>query len=115
MRDHGTAAFADDIGMRDLLRITDVRDIINDVVCVFLEGVIGGAVECGTAAIVVHSQPAADIQEFNLETHLVELGVKPRGLLHSSFYNENIRDLGTDMKMKQFEAMSQVLGFEHFG
>ena len=44
MGDDRTAAFADDIRVRHLLRVADVADVIDDVVGVFLQRVVGGAV-----------------------------------------------------------------------
>src|SRR5437899_9137031 len=70
MRNHRAATFTDDIGMRHLLRVAHISDVINDVVGVLLQRVIGGAVEGGTAAVIIHSQTAADIQKFDRETHL---------------------------------------------
>src|SRR5947209_6784677 len=96
VRDHCATALADDVRMADLLGVADISHIINDVVGVFLEGVIGRTVEGGAAAIIVHAQAAADIYEFDLETHLVKLGIKARRLLHGPFHNENVRNLGAD-------------------
>jgi hypothetical protein len=97
--DDGAAAFADDVRVRHLLGVADIGDVINDVVGVFLQRVIGGTVERGAAAVVIHAQAAADVEKFNGETHLVELGVKPRGFLHGFFNGENIRHLRADMEM----------------
>src|SRR2546430_9676618 len=38
-----STALADNVRMRDLFRVTNVSNIVNDVVGVFLEAVIGGA------------------------------------------------------------------------
>ncbi len=114
MRDDGAAAFADDVRMRHLLRVADVGDVIDDVVGVFLERVIGGAVEGRAAAVVIHAQPAADIHVFDGKTHLVELGVKTRGFLHRFFDGEDVRHLRADVEMEQLEAMAEVLRLQHF-
>src|SRR5437899_5976813 len=82
MRDHGAAALADEVRMANLLGVADIGDIINDVIGVFLERIIGRTVEGGAAAIIVHAQAAAHINEFDLETHLAKLGVKARRLLN---------------------------------
>ena len=50
MRHDGAAALADDGRMRHLLGVADIGDVIDDVVRVFLQGVIRGAVEIGTAS-----------------------------------------------------------------
>ena len=115
MGDDGAAAFADDVRVRDLLGVADIADVINDVVGVFLEGVIGGAVEGRAAAVVIHAESAADVDVLDGEAHFVELGVEPRGLLNGFFYGKDVRHLRADVKMEELEAMAEVLGFEHFG
>ena len=115
VRDDGAAAFADDVRVRHLLRAANVADIIDDVVGVFLQRVVGGAVERRPAAVVIHPQPAADIEVFDLETHLVQLRVKPRGFLHRLLDRENVRHLRADVEMQQLQAMAEVLRLEHFG
>ena len=70
--------------------------------------------EGGPAAVVIHAQPAADVEVFDLKPHLVELGVKARGFLHRLLDDENVRHLRADVEMQQLEAMGEVLRLEHF-
>ena len=114
MRDDGAAAFADDVRVRHFFRVAHVGDVINDVVGVFLQRVIRRAVERRPAAVVIHAQPAADVEIFNRETHLVQLGVKPRRLLHGLFHRENVRHLRADVEMQQLEAMAEIFRLQHF-
>ena len=115
MGDDGAAAFADDIRVRHLLRVAHVRDVINDVVGVFLQRVIDRAVERAPAPVVIHSQAAADIHELDLKTHLVQFRVKARGLLHGLFNRQNVGHLGPDVEMQELETMAEPLGLEQRG
>src|SRR5208337_967470 len=68
-----------------------------------------------TAAVVIHPQATADIEEFDVEAHFAELGVKTGGFLHCPLDNEDVGHLGTDMKVQQLETVGKVFGLEHFG
>ncbi len=114
MGDNCAATLADDVRVRHFLGVADIGDVINDVVGIFLEGVVGGAVEGGPAAIVIHAQTAADVEVFDVKPHLVELGVKPRSFLDGFLDNENVRHLRADMEMQQLEAVGEAFCFEHF-
>src|ERR1051326_1552116 len=87
--DDSAAAFADDIRVRDILGVADIGHVINDVIGIFLERVVGGTVEGGSAAIVIHAQAPTHVYEFNPETHLVKLGVKPGGFLDRLFDDQD--------------------------
>src|SRR6266705_2776697 len=104
----GAATFADDVRMRDLLGVANIGDVIDDVVGVFLECVVGGTVKSRPASIIIHAQAAADIEALDLETHFVEFGVKASGLLNGAFDDENVRDLGANVEVKQFERFSAL-------
>ena len=114
MRDDGAAAFADDVRMRHFLRVANVGDVINDVVRVFLQGVIRRAVKIRAAAVVIHAQPAAHVHEFDRKTHLVQLRVKTRRLLHRFFHRQNVRHLRADVKMQQLQTMAEIFRLQHF-
>src|SRR6266699_1014549 len=100
--------------MRHFLSVADVGDVIHDVVSVLLEGVVGGADESRAAAVVIHAQPAADVQKFDLEPHLEQLGVKSRRFLDGFFDDQNVGHLRADVEMQQFETVPQILGPEQF-
>ena len=115
VRNNGATALADDPRVRHVLGVADIANVIDDVIGVFLKGVVGRAVEGRSAAIVIDTQTAADVHVFNREAHLVELGVKTGGFLHGAFDNKDVRHLRADVKMKELEAVAEVLGFEHLG
>ena len=95
-------------GMRHLLGVANVGDVIDDVVGVFLEGVVGRAVEGRAAAVVIHAQAAAHIEILDVETHLVKLGVKARRFLHRLLDRQNVRHLRADVEMEQLETMREI-------
>ena len=101
----GATAFADDVRVRHLLRVANVADVINHVVGVFLQGVIGRAVERGPAAVVIDTEAAADVDVFDRETHLVKFAVETGGLLDGLFDGENVRHLRADVKMDELETV----------
>ena len=109
--DDGAAAFADDVRVRHLLGVADVGDVIDDVVGVFLQRVIGRAVEGRPAAVVIHAQAAADVEVFDREAHLVQLGVKARGLLHRLL---DVRMSGTCEPMWKCSSLKQWPRFSAF-
>ena len=72
MRDDGAAAFAHDLRMRDPFRIAHVHDVLHDVVRVFLQRIIGGAIELAARTIVIDAQSAADIEITELMPDLAQ-------------------------------------------
>src|SRR5438270_1689784 len=111
MRDNGAAAFADNGRMRDALGIAHVHDVPDNVVGVFLEGIIGGAVEIAARSVVIYAQSTANIEITEVVTKLSQFGVIARGFTHRAFDRGNIRDLRADMKMNQLEAMGEARVF----
>src|SRR5690349_17765209 len=112
VRDDGTSALTDDVRVVDLLRVADVTDVINDIVRVFLQGVIGRAVERRPAAVIIDTQAAANINVFDGKAHLVKFGVETRRLLDRFFDSEDVRHLRADVKMNQLETVCEVLRLE---
>jgi len=106
--DDRSAALADDVRVRNLLGVADVRNVIDDVVGVFLERVVGGAVKRRPAAVIIHPQAAADVQILDVEPHLVQFGVEARGFLHGLLNDEDVRHLRADVEMQQPETVRQV-------
>src|SRR5439155_22552867 len=91
----------------------NVADVINDVVGVFQQGIVGRTVERRAAAVVIDTQAAPDIDAFDRESHFVEFGIEPGGLLDGFFDGENIRDLRADVEMDQLETTGEVFRLEH--
>src|SRR5262245_6018030 len=112
--DDSPATFADNIRMWDFLRITDVANVVNDVIRIFLERVVRGTIKCRPAAIIIDTQSATDIDVLNLETHLVKLRIIAGSFLDSLLNRKNIRDLRADMEVNQLEAMGKVFKAKEF-
>ena len=107
MRDDGAPAFAHDRRMRHAFGIADIHDVTDNVVRVFLERVVGRAVEVAARAVVIDAESAADIEISELVSELRELGVVTRRFAHRAFDRGNVGHLRADMEMDELEAMRE--------
>ena len=85
MRHDRASAFAHDRRMRDAFRIANVHDVPNHVVGVFLERIIGRAIEIAARTVVIDAEPAADIQITELVPKFRKLCVIARRFAHRAF------------------------------
>ncbi len=113
MRHNRAPAFAHDRRMRDAFGIADVHDVPDDVVRVFLEGIIRGAVEIAARSVVIDPEAAADIQVTELMPELAQLCVIARRFAHGAFDRGNVRHLRADVEMNELEAMRESRRFQH--
>ena len=113
MRDDGAAAFAHDRRMRDAFGIANVRDVPDDVVGVFLERIIGRAVEIAARTVVIDAEAAADIEITEFVAELGQFRVIARRFAHGAFDRGNIRHLRADMEMNELETMRESRRFQH--
>src|SRR5256714_8982622 len=113
MRDNRASPFAHDCGMRDAFGIAHVHNVPNDVVSIFLEGIIGGTVEIAARAIVIDAETSAHIKIAELVAQFSELRVIAGRFPHSALDRRDIWYLGSDMKMNKFEAMCQTGVFQY--
>ena len=113
MRDDRASALAHDRRMRDTFGIADVHDVPDDVVGVFLERIIGRAVEIAARAVVIDPEAAADVEVTELVPELAELGVIARRFAHGAFDRRNVRHLRADVEMNELETMRQTGLFQH--
>src|SRR6266700_5848852 len=113
MRDNRASAFAHDRGMRDTFGIAYVHDVPNDVVSIFLEGIIGGTVEIAARAIVIDAETSAYIEITELVAQFSELGVIAGRFPHGALDRRDIWHLRSDMEMNKFEAMRQTGVFQY--
>ena len=114
MGDNRPAAFADDRRVRDFLRVAHFHDVPDDVARVFVQRVIRGAVESRARAIVIHAEPAADIEITEFVSELAELGVKARRLTHRALDRADVRHLRTHVKMHELERVGEPFAFQQF-
>src|SRR5262249_23106523 len=92
-------AFAHDRWVRDAFGITNVHDVPDDVIGVFLERIVRRAIEIAARTVVIDAKPAADVQISKLVSKLRNLCVIPGTLTHSALDGRNIRYLRTDVEM----------------
>ena len=107
-------AFTHDRRMRHAFRVAHVHDVPDDIVGVFLEGVVRRAIEARARAVVIHAQSAAHIQITQFVAEFGELRVIARRFPHRALDRGNIRHLRADMEVDQLEAMGQPFGFQEF-
>ena len=85
MRHNRASAFTHDRRMRDAFGIADVHNVPHHVVGVFLERIIGRAIEIAARTVVIDAKPAADVQISKLVAELRNLGVIARCFTHGAF------------------------------
>src|SRR5260370_40039377 len=105
MSDNRASPFAHDCGMRDAFGIAHVHDVPNDVVSIFLEGIIGGTVEIAARAIVIDAETTADIEIPELVAQFSDLRVIASRFPHGALDRRAVWYLRSDMEMNKFEAM----------
>jgi hypothetical protein len=114
MMGHDRASpFVHDGRMRDAFGIAHVHNVPDDVVRVFLKGIIRRAVEIAPRSIVINSEPAADVEIAKLMAELAKLRVVTGRFAHRPFNRGNVRHLRPDMKMNELETMPEASRFQH--
>ena len=107
--------------MRHLLDIANLLDLRYDGVGVIGHGIVHRGMAVRPAAVVIHSQPAADIEIAQRNAPLVQTRVYARRFLDGFPDKADIRDLAADMEMQQPNGISvtallyQVNGIEDLG
>src|SRR5436190_23791964 len=99
MRDSGAPALAHNRRMRDAFGVTNVYDVPDDVVRVFLERIIGRTVEIAARSIVINAEPAANVEITEFMSKFRQLCVISRAFAHCALDRRNVRHLGSDVKM----------------
>ena len=79
MRSHRTTRFGDYRRMWQTIFFTRITNRPDDVVGVFIEAVVYGAVRLRTGAFIVHAQTAADVEALNIDAQLVQFHIETRG------------------------------------
>src|SRR5271169_5091461 len=117
----GPARLRDERRDGDLLLVADRLDRVDDVVRVLLHRVVHRGVERRLAAVVVHAEPAAEVQELHLHARPVQLRVDAARLLDRLLDLPDVRDLRADVEVEHDEAVEHLPvaenldGFEHLG
>src|ERR1051326_6868087 len=111
--DNRAATFADNVRVRHFLGVANVGNVIDDVVGIFLESVVGGTDKGGAAAIVIDTQTATHIEKLDLKAHFIQLGINAGGFLDRFFDDKNLGRWGADMEVEQLEAMAEIFISQH--
>src|SRR6185295_8318106 len=108
MRRERAAGFADEMRMIDARLVADFHDLENHVVRVLLHRIIHRRVEISLAAVVIDSEPAADIEIFEAGAKFRELDKKSRGFFERGFDIADRADLAADVKMQKLKAVEHA-------
>ena len=110
VRDHPAPGFGDDVGVRDARAVAGFLNRRDDVVRVFLHGVVLRAVEVGLRAVVVDAEAAADVEQARPRAQLVQAHEDARGLAQRVLVRADRGDLRADVEVQQLEAVEHVAG-----
>ena len=105
IRDDRASALGHDRRMLHAGVVAHRLDVVDDVVRVFLERVVDARLEVGLRPVVVHAQPAADVEELEPGARLDELGVDSGRLVQRALDDADVRDLAAQVKVQQLEAI----------
>ncbi len=105
MRSHRTTRFGDYRRMWQTIFFTRITNRPDDVVGVFIEAVVYGAVRLRTGAFIVHAQTAADVEALNIDAQLVQFHIETRGFTNACRDIANIRHLRTEVEVQQLQAV----------
>ncbi len=104
------AAFTYDRGVGDTFRVAHFHDVVDDVVAIFLERIVGRAVEAGPRPVVIDSEPPANIEVTELMAHLGKFRVIAGRFAHRALDRGDVGHLRADMEMDELEAMREPRG-----
>src|ERR687891_2253568 len=99
MRDGGAPALAHNGRMCDAFGVANVHDVPDDVVRVFLERIIGRAIEVAARSIVIDAEPAAYVEITKFVSKFRQLCVISRAFAHCALDRRNVRYLRSDVEM----------------
>ena len=88
--------------------VADTLDAKDDVVGVFLQGVIHRRLEVGLRPVVVDAQPAAHVQVANVAADTAELGIDAGCLVQGILHVADVGDLAAQVKVHQLQTIGQI-------
>ncbi len=112
IRGNRPPAFRHDAGMRYTGFVAHRQHGIDHVACVLVERVIHARLEIGSRAVVVDPQPAADIQQFEPRSPLVQVDIDSGRLVDCRLHLTDVGDLASQVEMQQFEAVGHAARFQ---
>src|SRR5438309_7845631 len=113
MRHNRAYSFAHDCGMRTAFGMAYLHDVPNDVVSIFLEGIIGGTVEIAARAIVIDAETPAHIEIAELVAQFSELRVIAGRFPHGALDRRDVWYLRPDTEMTKFRELCQTGVFQY--
>ena len=108
MRSQTASALGDDVRVRNIILVGDVGESVYAVVDVLLDGIVDRTlVVRRPCAVIIDTESASAIDEFDIVSHLPEVGIVLSGLGQSRLYAPDFRYLTAYMKVYQAEAVVQ--------
>ncbi len=98
--------------MRDLIVVEGILERVDDILAVFLQGVVAALAEVRTPTGVVHREAAAKVDVFQRGAFLHEVGVVAAHFVDATANVLDVWNLRAEMAMEQLQAMQHVLGLE---
>ena len=100
--------------MRQTVFFTRITNRPDDVVGIFIEAVVYGAVRLRTGAFIVHAQTAADVEALNIDAQLVQFHIETRRFTNACGDIANIRHLRTEVEVQQLQALKMACLAQNF-
>ena len=114
IRDDRAAALRHDRRVRHSGVVAHALDVIDDVVGVFLERVVGARLEVGLRAVVVDAQAAADVEVLEPRARLDQLGIDAGRLVERPLDDADVGDLAAEVEVQELEAVLHAAALELF-
>ncbi len=105
-------ALAHDRRVRNAGVVAQALHVVNDVVGVFLQRVVGARFKVGLRAVVVDAEAAADVDVFETRPAAMELDVHAGRFVERLFDVADVRDLASEMEVQELEAVLHSLLLE---
>ena len=99
--------------MRDVARVADARDPIDDIARVLVERVVHRRRVIRTAAVVVDTQAASDVDVLQSRAHELELRVDVRQLVDGIFHAPDVLQLAAGMAVHELQAIQHAARLQY--
>ena len=104
----GAPALGDDGGVRHVDFVAHALHVIDDVVGVFLQGVVHARFEIRLRAVVIDAQAAAHIQIVQAGAGARQVHVHAHGFVHRALDLADVGDLAAQMEVEQVQAIGHA-------
>ena len=103
--DHRPPGLGDDRRVVHAGLVADGHDAIDNRPRIFFEGVVDGKIRVGLAAVVVDTEPSADIDVLHRQRPADELDVNPGDLREPGVDHLDVADLRSHVAVQQLETV----------